>query len=207
MVGVLGSEILAGAAAAAMLFDFRMALQVVGQAVGDDRPLLHHIQPLWLVLVDFVDEQGVVSASQNDRVDVGALVHELIDVFLDEVVGTVAIALAVLDQWHPHGACMAVYLEIWVHPLNFNVIAAAGNRARGAEHADVARVGQFPHLFHGWPDDAQHTSFGRQCGQVLLLDRAQGLGRGRITCQDYQVASLCEQVLDSLQGEFIDQLT
>ena len=101
MVRILGSEVLAGATAAAVPFNFRMALQVVGQAVGDYRALLYHVQSLWLVKVDFVDEQGIVRASQDDRVDVGTLVHELINVFLDKVVGTVAIALAVLDQRHP----------------------------------------------------------------------------------------------------------
>lgn len=97
VVGVLGGKILAGATAAAMALDFRVALQVVGQTVGDNGSLLDDVQPLWLVMVDFVDKQGVVGTSQNDRVDIGALVHELVNVFLDKIVCAVAAALAVFD--------------------------------------------------------------------------------------------------------------
>ena len=138
VVGVLGGEVLAGAAAAAVALDFGMPLQVISQAVGNDGPLLDDVEPLRLVAVDFIDEQGIVGASQDYRVDIGALVHEQVDVFLDKIVGAVVAALAVLDQRYPHGAGMAMDFEIGVHPFDFNVIAAAGNGARSAEHADVA---------------------------------------------------------------------
>ena len=54
MVGILGGEVAAGAPSAAVALDFGMASQVVGQAVGYDRPLLDDVHALWPVLVDLV---------------------------------------------------------------------------------------------------------------------------------------------------------
>lgn len=198
MVGILGGEILAGAATAAMALNFGMTLQVVGETFGNNRSLLDNLHMLRLVAVDFVDKQGIVGATQNDAVDVGTVCHQLVDVFLDKVVGTVAIALTVLDQWHPHGAGMTMDLEIGVHPFNLDVIAAAGDGAWCAEHADVACAGFGSHIFHRGTYNAQHAALGSQGGEVLLLDGAQRLGRGGVASQDDEVAALSKQVFHSL---------
>lgn len=154
MVGILGREILARTTAAAVMLNLRMALQVVGKAVGDNGTLLDDIHALGHVLIDFINEQGVMCAAQDDRVNIGALAQQQVDILLDKIVGAVTLALAVLDQWHPHRAGVAVYLEVGIHPLNLNVIAAAGNRARRAKHTDVTRVRQFANLLHRWAHHA-----------------------------------------------------
>ena len=100
---------------------------------------------------------------------------------------------------------MAVNLKVGVHPFNLDVIAAAGNGARCAEHADVASAGQLANFLHRGTHDAQDAAVGGEGGEILLLDGAQGLGRGRVAGQDDQVTTLFEQVLHGLQGKLIDQ--
>ena len=73
VVRVLGGEVFACAALAAMTLDFRVTLQVVGKAVCHDGPLLDNIHALGHILVDFVDEQGIVGATQDDGVYFGAI--------------------------------------------------------------------------------------------------------------------------------------
>lgn len=63
VLGILGSVIAACAALTAVTLNLRMALQVVGQAVGDNGTLLDDIHVTGHVAVDFVDEQGVVGAA------------------------------------------------------------------------------------------------------------------------------------------------
>ena len=138
MLGILGSEVTASAALAALALNLGVALQVVCEAVGHDGPLLDDVDPLGHVLVDLIDEQGVVGAAQDHGIDVGALAQQQVNVFFHEIVGAVTAALAVLDQRHPHGAGVAVNFAVRVHPLDLDVIAAAGDGAWRIKHSDVA---------------------------------------------------------------------
>ena len=205
MLGILGSEITASAALAALALNLGVALQVVCEAVGHDGALLDDVYPLGHVFVDFVDKQRVVGAAQDYRIDIRALGHQQVNVFFHKIVGAIAVTLAVLDQWHPHGAGMAMHLAVRVHSLNLDVVAAASDSAWRAKDPDVSRVGQLTHLLDGGAHNAQHAPLGGEGGEVLLLDRAQRLGRGGVAGQDNQVAPLGKQVLDRLQCEFIDQ--
>ena len=73
VVGVLGGEVLASAALTAMALDFGMTSQVVSQALGDNGTLLDDVHALWHVLIDFMNQQGVMGAAQDDRVNLGTL--------------------------------------------------------------------------------------------------------------------------------------
>ena len=56
VVRVFGCEILAGAAAAAMVFNFRMTEQIIGEAFGHNGSLLDNIHTVGHILVDFIDK-------------------------------------------------------------------------------------------------------------------------------------------------------
>ena len=102
-----------------------------------------------------------MGTAQDDGVDVGTILHQQVDILLDEVIGAVAATLTVLDQRHPHGACVAMNLITRVHALNLDVVTAAGDSARRAKHADVPRVRQFAHFLDRGAHDAQHAAVGR----------------------------------------------
>ena len=57
------------------------------------------------VLDNFVHEQRVVCAAENECVDVGVEAHDAFDALFDKVVGAWRVVLKVFDEWHPHGAC------------------------------------------------------------------------------------------------------
>lgn len=59
-------------------------------------------------------QQGVVSAAQYHRVDVVALSGEAIDIFLYKEVGALVVALVVLDERYPHGACLPIHMVLGV---------------------------------------------------------------------------------------------
>lgn len=205
VVGILSSIVVAGSALAAMALNLRVALQVVGKTVGNNRALLDDAYAFGSVLVDLVDEQGVVGAAQNDCVDIGTLRHELVDVLLHEVVGTVTITLAVLDKWYPHGAGVPMNLEVRIHPFNLDIVAAACYGARRAEYTDVSSASQFTYFFHSRTHDTQDTAVGSKSGEVVLLNGSQRFGRSRVARQDDQVASLFEKMFYGLKSELIDQ--
>lgn len=100
-VGVFGGEEADGAVARDAAVHLGMAPQVVDERAGDDFALFHDSDALGNVLPDFIDEQGIVGAAQNNRVDVGVGREGLVDVGLDEEIGAGAVGEAVFDQRHP----------------------------------------------------------------------------------------------------------
>ena len=79
-------------------------------------------------------------------------------------------------------------------------VAFRTNRALCAENAHVARARQVAHGFDGGANHPQHAAIGCHVRQILLLDGAQGLGRGRVAGQDDEFAAAGEEFRHGLQG-------
>ena len=60
--------------------------------------------------------------------------------------------------------------------------------------------------FHGRSYDAQHTPVGVDAWEVVLLDAAQGLGRGGVASQYDQVAAHSEEPFYTFEGVFINDI-
>ena len=89
--------------------------------------------------------------------------------------------------------------DAFVQLLYLKGVGAGLHRAGGGQQADVAGAGERADGFHRGADDTQYAPGGVQVGQVVLLDGAQGFGRGRVAGQDDQVAAPGEEVGDALQ--------
>ena len=82
-----------------------MSHEVLAQRCCHVLALWHDAHAGWGVLDNFVHEQRVVCAAENERVDVGVEAHDAFDALFDKVVGAWRVVLKVFDEWHPHGAC------------------------------------------------------------------------------------------------------
>ena len=138
LVGAFGGEISALAVFCASTFYLGMAVEVVGETVGDYRALCDYLCRRWCVFAYFVVKQRVVGATKYHCVDVGLLAKEPVDVLLDEVVGSRRVGFSVLDKWNPHGTCLGVGRKSGMQLGNFHVVALTFYRARSAEYADIA---------------------------------------------------------------------
>ena len=68
VVWIFGRKITASPATAAMTLNFGMAVQVIGKAFGHNGTLLDDFDTIGCVLAYFINEQGIMGASQNDRI-------------------------------------------------------------------------------------------------------------------------------------------
>ena len=145
-------------------------------------------------------------AAENEGVDVGIRLEKGIDVFFHEIVGTVAVGLAVFNKRHPHRACMAVDRNTGRMFCNFDIIRLRGYCSRSGEEAYRACSGGAGNGFYRRADYAEHSPRGVYVGEVALLYAAQGLGRGRVAGQYDQRASLFEKMFDGFESESVDEL-
>ena len=145
-----------------------------------------------------------MGAAQDDGIDERVGLHQLVDVFLHEVVGPRPLRLALLHQRHPEGAWLPGDADVRVQFLYLQAIAVALDGALGGQYAHVAGGGQLADDFGRGPDDAQHAAVYIPAGQVVLLYGAQRLGRGSVASQHHQVAAAAEEVLHGLARELVD---
>ena len=202
-VGILGGEVLAGAAASELLAQVRVVVEVLGQAVGHVFGLRNDAHAGFDILQNLRKEDGIVGAAQDDGVDGGVLAHELVDALLDEIVGAGTVGFVVLYEGNPEGAGYAADTDIGKEFIDFDIVAVAAHGALGSQQAYVATVGERPDNFGRRSDDAQHAAGGIPRGQVVLLDGSQGFGRGGVAAQDDQLAAHAEEFQHGLARELI----
>ncbi len=138
LVGAFGGKIPAMAVFSASTFYLGMAVEVVGETIGDYRALCDYFCRRGCVFAYFVVKQWVVGATKYHGVDVGLLVKESVDVLLYEVVSSRRVGFSVLDKWNPHGACLGVGRKSGMQFGNFHVVALTFYRAWCAEYANIA---------------------------------------------------------------------
>ena len=103
----LGSEQLAGATTGTELAHLGMAFHVVSQAAPYILTLHDNLDMVGSVAAYLVIEDRIMGATENNRVDLIVLGQEVVDVAAYEVVGSLAMRLAILDQRNPDGAGLA----------------------------------------------------------------------------------------------------
>ena len=91
---------------------FGVTEKVAGKAFRHYFALCHDVDSVWCIVAYLVDEQWVVRAAEYDGVDTAVLREEVIDVFLDEVVGSCAVMLVVFYERNPHRARLSDDLYI-----------------------------------------------------------------------------------------------
>ena len=181
-----------------------MALQIAGEAVGDITALTHNGHLLWHMSADAVDEQWEMGAAEDDAVDERIGLHELVDTFAHEIVGTGRVGFAGFDDGSPERTGLAGDGDVGKELMDFEVVAAAADGALGGKDADMSALGDMADGFYGGPDDTEHAMFGRR--QVVLLDGAQGLCRCGVAAEDDQSASLTEEIVDGLPRKLADHI-
>jgi glutamate racemase len=127
-----------------------------------------------------------------------------INVFLDEIVGSVTVVFLVLYQWHPHGAGHSCDLNVRKNLFNFQRIGFGAYGAGCGQQTNVPVTGDFTDAFHGGAYYSQYAAGRIHVRKVVLLDAAERFGGSRIAGQDDQRAAQLKQFLDSLQGEVVD---
>lgn len=104
LVGALGGVVFHRGMARTAGIHVGMAVQVVVQTAGDVLALGYHFDTLGHELLYRGQEDGVVGAAQDEGIDGGVGLKNVVDALLDEVVGTRSARLIVLDDGHPEGA-------------------------------------------------------------------------------------------------------
>ena len=144
-----------------------------------------------------------MGAAQDGGVDERVALEQLADVFPDEVVGTVGRGLVVFHQGHPQRAGHARDADVGVELAYLQVVALALDGAFGGQYAHVAAAGELAYDLGRGADDAQDAALGVPLGQVVLLNGAQGLGRGGVASQNDEGTTLLEEVANGLLGIII----
>lgn len=217
--GGFGGEILAGATTGEPLCHFGMAVKIVVKAGGDvltlrnDTNLRGNVlgfpavrggsREVVKLLADFVEQEGIMGAAEDDGVDEGVLGKQFLKGVADEVVGSGLVELATFDQWHPHGTCLSHDGGTGIELLYLQIVGLGLDSAFGGEHTDMVGAGELSHDFGCGAYDSKHTVVGGIRRKVLLLDGAEGLGGSGVAPQNDQRASQGEELLNRLEGELI----
>jgi hypothetical protein len=88
-------------------FDFGVPAEVEGEGVGNVLALREESDVRREVLADFVLQEGVVGASEDEDVDLRICFQDGADVFLDASIGLGCVLPAIFDNRHPTGAGFA----------------------------------------------------------------------------------------------------
>ena len=158
------------------------------------------------ILHDFVHEQGVVGAGQDEGVDVGIEAEHLVEPLFDKIVRTGRVVLAVFHQRHPHRAGHPRDRNVGVALVQLEFVTAGADGALRGQDADMAGVGEAAHHLHRGADDAQHAALAAEAGEVVLLNGAEGFGRSGVAGQDDEFATAVEEGGDGFKGVAIDHI-
>lgn len=101
---VLGSKVPYRSAFRAAVVHVGMAVEIVFQAFGHIFSLRYNADAFRNVLFDFRYQDGVVCASEYNRVDTWVETKNVVNAFLDEVIGTGPVGLVVLNNRYPQWA-------------------------------------------------------------------------------------------------------
>ena len=205
-VGALGGKVVDGAAFGAALFHVGMTLEIVPCALGNILALGYDTDAAGDVLLNLWQQEGVVGAAQDDGVYLGVETQQLVNVLLDEIVGTGRAGLVVFNQWHPKGAGHPRDADVGMQFLNLQTVTVAPDGAFCGKDAHMAAAGERADDLGGGADDPQHAALGVKGRQVVLLNGAQSLGRSGVAAQDDQMAPHLEEAHDGLAREFVDDL-
>ena len=189
-----------------MSVDFGVSLEVIGERMAYDVTLREDSDRIRDILTNLGEEEGIVSASEEERIDLGVGRKGFVDILFDEEIGTGAGRFTGFDQGDPHGASGLGDIHIGVKFGDLELIRVATDRAGSSEQADMTRTGKVAYGFDSRADDAEDSMVGIRDREDMLLDRAEGLGAGSVASQDYQVATTAEEFLDRLAGEIEDDV-
>ena len=153
-----------------------------------------------------IEKDGIMCTSQDDAVYLGIRCQQMGDVATDKKVGTFARNLPVLYQRDPHRTSLARNMNVGIELGYFHLIGMTAYSARGGHNAHMARLRYPTYAFCRRTDDTQDPVEGIYLGKVVLLNRPQCLGTGRITPQDDQTAPHPKQMTHGLKGESIHYL-
>jgi len=206
-VGIVGGEEEALPVAGEELLDVGVSLEVIGEALGDMGTLVEEGDVGGReVLLDFGDEEGVVGAGEDDSVDEGVGGEEVVEVFLDEIVGAGGEVLVVFDEGHPHWAGFGGEVDVGAESLGFEVVGLGRDGAGGGEESHMIGAGEAGEGFDGRADDAEDASGGAEMRKVYLLKGAERFCGGRIAGEDNEGAVEAAKVSDGLSSEVVDDI-
>ena len=97
LVGRFAGVVLTGAACGEALAHLWVAVEVVVKAGGDVLPLWDEGDALGEIVADFVEQEGIVGASEDDGVYLRVLGEEFVDGVFDEVICSWFVKLVVFD--------------------------------------------------------------------------------------------------------------
>ena len=188
------------------LIHFRVAAEVVLQALCYVAALFDDVYVRRHVLAYLTKQQGIVCAAEDDAVDERVTAEQALYALADEVVRSWTVVFVVLYQRHPHGAGFSCHLNVGAELGNLQLVGMAAYGAWRGHDAHMTRSGYVADDLDGGTYHAQHASLRVEKGQVPLLDATQRLGRCGVAGQDDEVAALLEQIPHSLERELIDEV-
>lgn len=98
---IFGGQKLNATPLAAKTLHFGMTGEIVSEAASYEVALRYDAYPFGSVLSDFIHQNGIVSASEDNSVNLRISVEKDVNVFFDEIVSAGGVSLVVLYQWYP----------------------------------------------------------------------------------------------------------
>ena len=95
-----------------------------------------------------------MGAAEDKGVDLRILMHNLVDAFLDEVVGSRGVGFVVFYEGHPERTCYTRHRDVRMELLDLEVVALTLDGSFGGKHAYVTRFGEVTDNFCCRADDA-----------------------------------------------------
>lgn len=203
LVLVLGRHVMTRAVLGAARVDFWMTGQIVFQTFSHILALRNYPYATRSVLQNLVEQQRIVCAAEDYRVNLRVFAHKCVKTFLHEIVGSRRVILVVLYQRHPQRAGYARNADVGIEFLYLKHVALALYRALGGEYANVARLRDVAYTFSRGADYAEHTARRVELRQVVLLYGAQSFCRRGVARQNDEVAAHREQFDNSLARKLI----
>lgn len=183
-----------------------MALEIVGETIGDIPPLRNDGDTLRNEMTDTVEQDGIVGTTEYEGVNARIGGEDLINVFLYEIICSWIVELKILNQRHPHRAGKARDPDIGMKLLDLQVIGMGENSAGCGKYTDVAAVGEVAYDLSCGTYDSEYAALRVPSGQVVLLDSAQGLGGSGVAGKNDKLTALPKEILNGLPGILIDHL-
>ena len=158
------------------------------------------------VFADLRQQDGIVGAAEDECVNLGVYGQDPVNIFLHEVVGSIAVKFTGFNKGHPHRAFEFGYLHPGVDLLNLHAVGVAADCAGSGKKSDVSVSRDFTEDLHCRTNHTEYAAVGVGDGEEMLLDGAQGFCRGSVAGEDHQLTPPVEQVVDGLAGEFVDDV-